>query len=201
MADKIYEINFLLTPLIYVTGTFKMIKSYPTWYGCNDMLFSTYLMWSFEVNHYWPDTKHQWALIMAQKDHPSLVSVSKFELLEMARMICSYEYFANTNMEIFFITVDSLWQNVSINHISSQFKFSFHCLAQKLKSHFTPLAGEVCLSKAFLSVVVYSHCLLVSRQQIYVVKLEETVKIHPFDDINHVLQSLSRQKVLKAKFS
>lgn len=33
------------------------------------------------------------------------------------------------------------------------------------------------------------------------VKLEETVKIHPFDDINHVLQSLSRQKVLKAKFS
>lgn len=30
MADKIYEINFLLTPLIYVTGAFKMIKSYPT---------------------------------------------------------------------------------------------------------------------------------------------------------------------------
>lgn len=90
MADKIYEINFLLMPVIYVTGTFKMIKSYHTWYGCNDMLFSTYLMWSFEVSHYWPDIKHQWALIIAQKDHPSPVSVIKSELLEMARMICSF---------------------------------------------------------------------------------------------------------------
>lgn len=137
MADKIYEKNFLLTPLIYVTRTFKMIKSYPTWYGCNDMLFSTYLMWSFEVNHYWPDTKHQWALIMAQKDHPSLVSVSKFELLETARMICSYEYFASTNMEIF-LSLLTVFDRMSALIISHHDSNSLFTVWLKSSSHISP---------------------------------------------------------------
>lgn len=98
MADRsVYEINFLLFAFWFITfinGKMKKIICH-TWYGCKDVLFSAYLRWSYEVNHCWPDMKHQWALIRAQKDHPSPDSVLKSERLEMARMICSY----STNMK------------------------------------------------------------------------------------------------------
>lgn len=108
MADKtVCEINFLLTPLIYCTGTFinsKMIQIYHTWHGCNDMLFSTYLICSYEVD--WPDIK--WTI--NQRDHLSPVSVMKSEHLEMARMICSLEHFANKIN----ILVYHCWQSLTV---------------------------------------------------------------------------------------
>lgn len=60
MADRtVCEINFLLAPLIYLTGTFTVVKRYKSIippHACNDMLFSIYLIWP-EVNPDWPDIK------------------------------------------------------------------------------------------------------------------------------------------------
>lgn len=113
MAEKsVYEFISCL-PLWFVTWT--LINSlnkdqiYHTCYDCIDVLFSMYLMWSYEVNHIWLDMKHQWTV-----DHswegPSITHISsvKSENLEKARMICSFKPLTNMKIIHLFTTVDNL---------------------------------------------------------------------------------------------
>lgn len=68
---------------------FLQNESYMIWLQWHAFLYMPYLMWSYEVNHNWPDMK-------LTVNHSVGVSVCFSQTLEMAKMICSIKQFIQT---------------------------------------------------------------------------------------------------------
>lgn len=120
--------TFPAYPLWFITQehllTVEMIQIYHTWHGCNDTLFSTYLICSYEFHHNWPHIK--WTT--NQRDHPSPCFSPEIWAFRDGKN--DLQHFPQIKSIPLFTTVDNLWWYDSIDHNASSPKFSFYCVVR-----------------------------------------------------------------------